>query len=101
MSVCACSYPADPCTVTSAAAALQGRDFTLYSKTAGFVSFRHEKHVPHGRKPSAYKERRYIDVLPVDGDWSEAYRSKVAEMVHRRNAVRLAALGHAARYGKR
>ncbi|WIA31499.1 hypothetical protein OEZ86_002392 [Tetradesmus obliquus] len=78
-----------------------GTDFTLFAKSVGFVSFRHSSVLPPGRKPSAAKQRKYIDVLPLNNDWSEGYQAKVAQMVQRRNEIRRQSLGLAAKFGKK
>jgi hypothetical protein len=58
----------------------QGVDFTLFAKTVGFVSFRQSSAEPPGRSRSAAKQRRFIDVLPLNDDWSEGYQAKVAQV---------------------
>lgn len=80
---------------------MQGVDFTLYSKTVGFVKFRRERILLPGRAPSAAKDRAYIDVLPLNNDWSAGYHKKVEQMVARRNQIRRDMLGLAAKYGKK
>eukprot|EP00882_Tetradesmus_deserticola_P008816 GHRQ01009300.1.p1 GENE.GHRQ01009300.1~~GHRQ01009300.1.p1 ORF type:complete len:194 (+),score=27.94 GHRQ01009300.1:46-582(+) len=78
-----------------------GTDFTLFAKSVGLVSFRHGSVLLPGRAPSAAKQRCYIDVLPLNNDWSEGYPAKVAQMIARRNEIRQQSLGLAAKYGKR
>jgi hypothetical protein len=57
---------------------LQGVDFTLFAKTVGTVSFRQGSVLLPGR--TAAKPRKYIDVLPLNNDWSEGYQVKVAQV---------------------
>jgi hypothetical protein len=68
-----------PC--NTACLVLQGNDFTLFAKTVGLVSFRQSSMpLPPGRPASAAKLRRYIDVLPLNNDWSAGYQAKVAQV---------------------
>lgn len=81
--------------------AAQGSDFTLFAKSVGLVTFRAGSVLLPGRAPSAAKRRRYIDVLPLNGDWGAGYKAKVDAMVAQRNRIRTAMLGYAARHGKK
>ena len=80
---------------------LQGSDFTLYSKTVGYVNFRQERVILPGRAATAAKQRKYIDILPITNDWSAGYHKTAAEMVARRGQIRQERLGLAAKYGKK
>jgi len=71
----------------------QGTDFTLFSKSVGFVTFRRENVVLPGRAPSAAKRRRFVDVLPLNNDWSAGYQERVQQMVAARNKIRQDMLG--------
>jgi hypothetical protein len=42
-----------------------------------------------------------VDILPLNDDWSPAYKLKVQEMVQARNAIRRDMLGYAAQFGKK
>jgi hypothetical protein len=57
---------------------LQGVDFTLFAKSVGTVSFRQASLQLPGR--AAIKQRKYIDVLPLNNDWSEGYQAKVVQV---------------------
>jgi hypothetical protein len=65
---------------------LQGVDFTLFAKSVGRVSFRQGSVLLPGRAPSAAKQRKYIDVLPLNNDWSDGYQAKVAQVGCSRDA---------------
>jgi hypothetical protein len=45
--------------------------------------------------------RKFIDVLPLEGDWSPEYRVKVQAMVQARNQIRKDLLGYVAQFGKK
>lgn len=45
--------------------------------------------------------RKFVDILPLNDDWSPAYKLKVQEMVQARNAIRREMLGYAAQFGKK
>jgi hypothetical protein len=52
-------------------------------------------------RPPLPPRRKFIDVRPLNNDWSPEYKQKVAAMVAARNAIRREMLGYAAQYGKK
>ncbi len=64
--------------------ALQGRDFTIHATNVGLVRFRRERFM----RLTAATERRFIDIVPLNDDWSEAYKEKAAQMVQRRAEIK-------------
>jgi len=65
------------------------------------VTFRKDNVILPGRAPSAAKRRRFVDVLPLNDDWSAGYQKKVQKMVAARNKIRQDMLGLAAKFGKK
>lgn len=45
--------------------------------------------------------RKFVDVLPLNDDWSPEYQLKVKAMVQSRNEIRTQMLGYAAQFGKK
>jgi hypothetical protein len=74
---------------------LQGKDFTLFSKSVGYVSFRREA---LKRPERRNKQLRIIDVLPLNDDYSPEYKEKVQQMMDARTVIRERLLGLRAKY---
>eukprot|EP00877_Chromochloris_zofingiensis_P008435 jgi/Chrzof1/3845/Cz13g10260.t1 len=66
-----------------------GRDFTIYSKTVGWIKYRTER---KGKYPGA-SIRKFIDIRPLNDEYSPGFKQAVGEMVTARNALRKAMLG--------
>jgi ribosomal protein L27 len=64
-----------------------GRDHTLFATSAGFVRFTDEK-VMSASGDKLIKERKRVSVVPVNGDWSPAYKAVEQEMVERRARIK-------------
>ena len=47
------------------------------------------------------QHRKFVDVVPLNNDWSPDYKLKVAAMVQARNDIRRSRLGYAAQFGKK
>lgn len=45
--------------------------------------------------------RKFIDVLPLDNDWSAGYKAKTRAMMAIRRDIRQDLLGYAAKFGKK
>jgi len=45
--------------------------------------------------------RKFVDILPLNNDWSPEYKQKVQAMVQSRNEIRKSMLGYAAQFGKK
>eukprot|EP00798_Chlamydomonas_sp_ICE-L_P026548 gene26548-18315_t len=63
-----------------------GRDFTLFAKSAGFVKFTTQEKRSAGG--DLVHSRKQVNVVPVNGDWSPAYKEVEAEMVKRRAMIK-------------
>lgn len=73
----------------------------MYSKSVGYVNFRQDRVILPGRAATAAKQRKFIDVLPINNDWSAGYQTKVQHMVAKRSQIRQQRLGLAAKFGKK
>lgn len=74
---------------------LQGTDHTLFAKIVGFIEYKQERLDLPGRPP---KPRRYINVMPLNNDWSADYQEKMAAMVAARREAKMKLLGPRAKF---
>ena len=61
-----------------------GRDHTIFATTVGTVKFTDEA-VKMGDK---VEEKKFVNVVPLNNDWSPGYKEQVAEMVARRALIK-------------
>lgn len=61
-----------------------GKDFTIFATGVGFVKYRKER---FWRLKTA-TWRKYIDVLPINGDWSQNYKQTEQALVAERSRIK-------------